>query len=157
MVNVKCPLPLLGICITLKECSVGPRFVSIKALRRLRILETTGIGFKMLLQSFLHLFCVAFLWRCIAFVDGEALRQSTRRPNVIVLLADDQDLQLNSLDYLPLIRKHLFDQGTFFSKHYCTVALCCPSRVSLWSGKAAHNTVSRMMPSARAYLSAART
>ncbi|KAL2679158.1 hypothetical protein Neosp_009920 [[Neocosmospora] mangrovei] len=77
--------------------------------------------------------------------DQQTLRQiqsssAKRRPNVVVILTDDQDLHLNSLDYLPLIKKHLTDQGTFFKRHFCTTAICCPSRVSLWTGQAAHNT-----------------
>jgi N-acetylglucosamine-6-sulfatase len=67
--------------------------------------------------------------------------QPTTRPNVVFLLTDDQDLHLDSLSYLPLLKKHLTDQGTFYSKHYCTIAICCPARVTLWTGKAAHNTV----------------
>jgi arylsulfatase A-like enzyme len=63
-----------------------------------------------------------------------------RKPNIVFILTDDQDLHMNSLDYTPLTRKYLLDEGTFFKHHYCTVALCCPSRVSLWTGKAAHNT-----------------
>jgi arylsulfatase A-like enzyme len=66
---------------------------------------------------------------------------SPSRPNIVFILTDDQDLHLNSLDYTPLTKKHLLDKGTFFRRHFCTVALCCPSRVSLWTGKAAHNTV----------------
>jgi hypothetical protein len=64
-----------------------------------------------------------------------------RKPNILFILTDDQDLHMNSLDYLPYTKKHLINKGTFFKKHYCTIALCCPSRVSLWTGKAAHNTV----------------
>jgi hypothetical protein len=67
--------------------------------------------------------------------------QSTTRPNIILLLTDDQDLHLDSLNYMPLLKKHLLNQGTFYTKHYCTIALCCPARVTLWTGKAAHNTV----------------
>lgn len=63
------------------------------------------------------------------------------KPNILFILTDDQDLHMNSLDYLPYTKKHLIEQGTLFKKHYCTIALCCPSRVSLWTGKAAHNTV----------------
>lgn len=62
------------------------------------------------------------------------------RPNVVFILTDDQDAHLNSLDYMPHVRRHLLDQGTYFQKHYCTTAVCCPSRVTLWTGKAAHNT-----------------
>ncbi|KAI8622884.1 arylsulfatase-like protein [Xylariaceae sp. FL1651] len=64
----------------------------------------------------------------------------TSQPNIIFILTDDQDLHMQSLDYMPYVKKHLLDRGTFFRKHFCTTALCCPSRVTLWTGKAAHNT-----------------
>ncbi|KFY67158.1 hypothetical protein V496_01732 [Pseudogymnoascus sp. VKM F-4515 (FW-2607)] len=64
----------------------------------------------------------------------------TRRPNVVFILTDDQDVHLDSLEYMPLVRRHLIEKGTQFTKHYCTTAICCPSRVTLWTGKAAHNT-----------------
>lgn len=60
--------------------------------------------------------------------------------NVIFFLADDQDLHLESLSYQKQVKKHLVDQGLTFRHHFCTVALCCPSRVNLWTGLAAHNT-----------------
>jgi hypothetical protein len=62
------------------------------------------------------------------------------KPNIIFIITDDQDLHLNSLDYQPSVQKHFIQEGTWFKKHFCTVALCCPSRVSLLTGKAAHNT-----------------
>lgn len=62
------------------------------------------------------------------------------RPNVVFILTDDQDLHLNSLEYMPFLQKHLVEQGTSYQRHYCTIAVCCPSRVSLWTGQAAHNT-----------------
>lgn len=65
---------------------------------------------------------------------------SKERPNVVFILTDDQDIHMQSLDYMPLLKKHLRDQGTFYKKHFCTTAICCPSRVTLWTGKAAHNT-----------------
>lgn len=63
-----------------------------------------------------------------------------KRPNFIFILTDDQDLYLDSLDYTPLTLKHLKQKGTFFKNHFVTTALCCPSRVSLWTGRQAHNT-----------------
>ena len=60
--------------------------------------------------------------------------------NVIFFLADDQDLHLESLSYQTQVKKYLVDQGLTFRHHFCTVALCCPSRVNLWTGLAAHNT-----------------
>lgn len=65
---------------------------------------------------------------------------SPRKPNIIFILTDDQDLHMDSLSYMPNLRHHLTEQGTFFRRHHCTVALCCPSRASIWTGKAAHNT-----------------
>lgn len=63
-----------------------------------------------------------------------------RKPNIIFIMSDDQDLALGSTEYTPRIRKHLQEKGTFFENHFVTTALCCPSRVSLWTGKQAHNT-----------------
>ena len=62
------------------------------------------------------------------------------RPNIVFFLTDDQDVHLDSLAYQPAVHRHLIDEGLTFRRHYCTVALCCPSRVNLWTGKAAHNT-----------------
>lgn len=66
--------------------------------------------------------------------------RSTSQPNIVFLFTDDQDVHMNSLDYMPLLKQYITDQGTAFPHHYCTVSLCCPSRASLWTGKAAHNT-----------------
>jgi N-acetylglucosamine-6-sulfatase len=62
------------------------------------------------------------------------------RPNFVFIMTDDQDLHLSSLDHMPLLQKYLVDEGTTFNKHFCSVSLCCPSRVSLLTGRAAHNT-----------------
>jgi len=62
------------------------------------------------------------------------------KPNIVFVLSDDQDLHMDSLSFMPFLKQHLTDRGTTFNRHYCTNALCCPSRVSLWTGKAAHNT-----------------
>ncbi|KAJ6542905.1 alkaline-phosphatase-like protein [Mycena capillaripes] len=61
-------------------------------------------------------------------------------PNIVFILTDDQDMLMDSLNYQPNIKEHLTDKGVLYQRHYCTIALCCPSRVSLLTGKAAHNT-----------------
>ena len=71
---------------------------------------------------------------------GVGGKQDGKKPNFIFILTDDQDLHLDSLSYMPQLKKHITDQGTAFEKHYCTIAICCPSRVSLLTGRAAHNT-----------------
>jgi hypothetical protein len=65
---------------------------------------------------------------------------SAARPNIVFVLTDDQDLHMNSLDYVPLIKKHLIEKGTLYKKHFCTTAICCPARVSILTGKLSHNT-----------------
>ncbi|EGP88164.1 uncharacterized protein MYCGRDRAFT_40096 [Zymoseptoria tritici IPO323] len=74
------------------------------------------------------------------FLGLLACCQAAKQPNIIVILTDDQDWEMKSLDYMPLLRKHVIDQGTLYDRHYCTVSICCPSRVNLWTGRAAHNT-----------------
>lgn len=80
----------------------------------------------------------ASLIACLSM--GATALAAQQKPNIVVILTDDQDLLLGSMDYMPLVKKHLTDQGMYFNHHYATVALCCPSRASMWTGKAAHNT-----------------
>jgi hypothetical protein len=61
----------------------------------------------------------------------QVLGQQSDPPNIVLILTDDQDVRLSSLDYMPLVKKHLIDKGTYYDKHYCTMAVCCPARVTL--------------------------
>ena len=61
------------------------------------------------------------------------------RPNILIILTDDQDDHMRSLDYMPNVKDHIIDKGAYHSSHYCTIALCCPSRTSLWTGLHGHN------------------
>lgn len=80
----------------------------------------------------------------IAMTTADAVGQvpfkDYSRPNIVVILTDDQDLHMDSLGYMPLLKKYVTDKGTFFKHHYCSTAICCPSRVTLWTGRNAHNT-----------------
>lgn len=71
------------------------------------------------------------------FASAEKTR---KQPNIVFIITDDQDVHMQSLDYMPLLQKHIRDVGTTFENHYCTVSICCPSRVNIWTGRAAHNT-----------------
>ncbi len=62
------------------------------------------------------------------------------KPNIVFILTDDQDKHMDSLSYMKSVQKNLVQGGTSYEKHYCTTALCCPSRVSILTGKLAHNT-----------------
>ncbi|PNY29948.1 Arylsulfatase [Tolypocladium capitatum] len=67
-------------------------------------------------------------------------RCKAKRPNIILILTDDQDLHLGSLDYMPSVQRELISEGTSFSNHFTTVSQGCPSRASLLRGQHAHNT-----------------
>jgi arylsulfatase A-like enzyme len=41
---------------------------------------------------------------------------------------------------MPNVQSLIGGQGVTYSKHYCQTALCCPSRVSFFTGRTAHNT-----------------
>ncbi|KAJ3955162.1 hypothetical protein N0V92_008326 [Colletotrichum tropicale] len=61
-------------------------------------------------------------------------------PNVVFIFTDDQDLRHGSVDTQRAVQEHIAAQGTVFTNHYASVAVCCPSRVSLMRGQHAHNT-----------------
>lgn len=67
-------------------------------------------------------------------------RNPAKPPNFLFILTDDQDLQLNSPDYMPRTLSRVKDKGAEFTNHFVTTSLCCPSRVCLWTGRQAHNT-----------------
>ncbi|KAJ5924257.1 hypothetical protein N7466_008444 [Penicillium verhagenii] len=93
--------------------------------------EGAAIGSAMDMQNVLQ--------SVLSIAQSQPLK-SSKPPNFLFVITDDQDLQLDSLSYTPHILKHMRDKGTFFKNHFVTTALCCPSRVSLWTGRQAHNT-----------------
>ncbi|KAM0353013.1 hypothetical protein ACHAPU_001899 [Fusarium lateritium] len=62
------------------------------------------------------------------------------KKNIVFILTDDQDAVLDSVSYMPKLKEHIIDQGTSFVNHFTTTAICCPSRVALWTGLQPHNT-----------------
>uniref|UniRef100_A0A0W0EVU3 Putative arylsulfatase n=1 Tax=Moniliophthora roreri TaxID=221103 RepID=A0A0W0EVU3_MONRR len=65
--------------------------------------------------------------------------QGTQKPNIILIITDDQDVRTGTLEYMPKTRKVLGEQGTTYERFYAPVSLCCPSRVSLLRAQYAHN------------------
>ena len=62
------------------------------------------------------------------------------KKNIVFILTDDQDSVLDSVSYMPKLKEHIVDKGTSFVNHFVTTAICCPSRVALWTGRQPHNT-----------------
>jgi N-acetylglucosamine-6-sulfatase len=68
---------------------------------------------------------------------GERPTAGAARPNVVVVLTDDQDAR--SLRVMPSVRRLLVRRGTTFTGHHASFPLCCPSRATLLTGQYAHN------------------
>jgi len=79
----------------------------------------------------------------LAALAGPALAQ-TRRPNVLVLMTDQQSNNAISAAGNPWLRTPAADSiaaaGLSFSESYCTYPLCSPSRSSLWTSRMPHET-----------------
>jgi N-acetylglucosamine-6-sulfatase len=64
-------------------------------------------------------------------------RQPDERPNVVVLMTDDQTLE--SMRVMPGVRRTLAERGTTFTRSFVSFSLCCPSRATFLTGQYAHN------------------
>ena len=65
--------------------------------------------------------------------------QGPRRPNVILVLTDDLDHNLGTLDHLPKIKEMVGGQGVTFPNMFVSESLCCPSRSSIQRSQYIHN------------------
>ncbi|MBI3486367.1 sulfatase [Candidatus Daviesbacteria bacterium] len=65
------------------------------------------------------------------------LINASSKPNIIVVMTDDQTLQ--SMAYLPKVNSLIRDQGSEFTNFFVSSSLCCPSRSEFLTGQYAHN------------------
>jgi arylsulfatase A-like enzyme len=68
----------------------------------------------------------------------ESLGIVARKPNVILILADDMDFSL--VPQMKNMNELIVRQGATFTNYFVTSPLCCPSRASMIRGQYPHNT-----------------
>jgi N-acetylglucosamine-6-sulfatase len=69
--------------------------------------------------------------------DAKRRSQEPDRPNVVVLMTDDQTLA--DMAAMPQARRLIGGKGVTFSRSYVSYPLCCPSRATFFTGQYAHN------------------
>ncbi len=67
-----------------------------------------------------------------------AANHGDRRPNILVIVTDDQRLQ-GSMETLRFTTDWFGNGGTRYSQAFATTPLCCPARASIMTGLYAHN------------------
>jgi len=68
---------------------------------------------------------------------GHAHAAGVQRPNVVVIMTDDQTLE--SMKVMERTKSLLGDQGVTFDNSFVSFSLCCPSRSTFLTGQYAHN------------------
>ena len=63
----------------------------------------------------------------------------SQRPNVLIIMTDDQSHDTLTDQFMPNTKAMIADQGINFTRAYASTALCCPSRSSLLTGKYARH------------------
>ena len=62
------------------------------------------------------------------------------RPNILLIVADDQAWSTFSPKLMPSVYSQLVDQGVLFKRAYVNTSLCCPSRSQILTGLYEHDT-----------------
>ncbi|XP_077194812.1 N-acetylglucosamine-6-sulfatase isoform X2 [Paroedura picta] len=81
----------------------------------------------------------SFLLLLLALLGVSAGVHRARKPNVVLIVTDDQDACLGGMTPLKKTNALIAEKGISFSSAYVPSALCCPSRASILTGKYPHN------------------
>lgn len=70
---------------------------------------------------------------------GIKAHTQSHRPNVLIIMTDDQSHDTLTQQFMPNTKAMIADQGINFTRAYASTALCCPSRSSLLTGQYARH------------------
>jgi len=77
--------------------------------------------------------------RGFVFQETNENKKADKKPNIIFILTDDQDVKLGGMVPMQKLNKLLVEEGTTFNNMFVTTPLCCPSRSSILTGRYIHN------------------
>jgi len=72
------------------------------------------------------------------WVDRIGPNPQPPRPNIILILTDDQRADTITAPFMPKLNAELIDSGVLFPAGFSPNPVCCPSRASILSGQHAH-------------------
>lgn len=85
-----------------------------------------------------------FFIALVIFITGSAIIKAGAQtpPNILLVLLDDLDVFMNSSHraWMPNLWSNVADQGAVYRNMAVSMAWCCPSRVSLLTGRIVHNS-----------------
>lgn len=81
--------------------------------------------------------CISLGFGLTSSHSEKNIAQAASRPNIILILTDDLDT--DSIQYMPRLKSLMTDQGVFFDNAFVTNPLCCPSRSTILRGQYSMN------------------
>jgi len=76
----------------------------------------------------------------VALPPEEAARLPANRPNILLLVSDDQQMATFTRALMPSVFSDLVDAGERFDRFYVNSSLCCPSRSEILTGLTEQHT-----------------
>src|SRR4051812_5692149 len=73
-------------------------------------------------------------------VNGARAATVPTRPNILLIVSDDQSWATFDRALMPNVFRELVDQGVLFTRGYVDTSLCCPSRSQILTGLYGHHT-----------------
>jgi arylsulfatase A-like enzyme len=75
-----------------------------------------------------------------AAIGSPSTAAANQRPNILLLVSDDQAWSTFSRRLMPSVYGQLADNGVLFKRAYVNTSLCCPSRAQILTGLYEHDT-----------------